>query len=434
MKRQKILIKGMVLPMTGPGDFFPKGEVALADGKILSVGPEGSAPEGFSPEVMFEGEHILAMPGLINGHTHAAMTLLRSYADDLPLMEWLEQKIWPFEAKLSDEDIYWGTKLAIAEMIQSGTTSMLDMYAAMDQVAKAVEESGFRASISRGMIGVAPNAQAVIDESIELIKNWHGKAEGRVQVLLGPHAPYTCPPDYLKKVIELAKEFRVGINIHLAETAGEVEDITKQYRKSPIRLMEELGLFDCPVVAPHCVAVDQEEIQILAKYQVGVVHNPESNMKLASGISPVTEMLEAGVTVGLGTDGASSNNNLDMFGEMRTAAFLQKVSHGSTALPAYQTLELATVHGAKAIGLERLGQLKPGYTADMIIMDMKKPHLYPRHDIVAHLVYAAHGSDVEHSIIDGRVVMKDRQVLTLDVEKTMLEVQNRAMSVKQKLK
>ncbi|HZW82378.1 MAG TPA: amidohydrolase, partial [Candidatus Deferrimicrobium sp.] len=365
MERQKILIKGMVLPMTGSGDFFSKGEIAVEDGKILSVGPVGSAPEGFTPDEIFEGENLLAMPGLINGHTHAAMTLLRSYADDLPLMEWLEQKIWPFEAKMTGEDIYWGSKLAILEMIQSGTTCMLDMYMAMDRVAEAVDESGFRASLSRGMIGVAPNSQTSLDQAIELVKNWHGKAEGRVQVLLGPHAPYTCPPDYLRKVIEVAKEYQVGINIHLAETAGEVEDIIKQYGKSPIRLMDEVGLFEVPVVAPHCVHVDQEEIGILAKHQVGVVHNPESNMKLASGACPVSEMLKAGVTVGIGTDGASSNNNQDLFGEMRTAAFLQKLSHGSTALPAYETLELATSRGAKAIGLDKLGQLKPGYTADI---------------------------------------------------------------------
>jgi 5-methylthioadenosine/S-adenosylhomocysteine deaminase len=433
VERQKILIKGMVLPMTGSGDFFSKGEIAVEDGKILSVGPEGSAPQGFTPDEIFEGENLLAMPGLINGHTHAGMTLLRSYADDLPLMEWLEQKIWPFEAKMTEEDIYWGSKLAILEMIQSGTTCMLDMYMAMDRVAEAVDESGFRASLSRGMIGVAPNSQTSLDQAIELVKNWHGKADGRIQVLLGPHAPYTCPPDYLRKVIEVAKEYQVGINIHLAETAVEVEDIIKQYGKSPIRLMDEVGIFEVPVVAPHCVHVDQEEIGILAKHQVGVVHNPESNMKLASGASPVSEMLKAGVTVGIGTDGASSNNNQDLFGEMRTAAFLQKLSHGSTALPAYETLELATSRGAKAIGLDKLGQLKPGYTADIIILDMHKPHLYPRHDVVAHLVYSAHGSDVEHSIIDGKVVMKHRQVLTMDVEKTMAEVQKRAEEIKLRL-
>ncbi|HWJ03330.1 MAG TPA: amidohydrolase, partial [Verrucomicrobiae bacterium] len=390
MERQRILIKGMVLPMTGAGEFYARGEVAVEDGKIVSVGPEGSAPAGFRPQVTFDNPNYLAMPGLVNGHTHAGMTLLRSYADDMPLMEWLQEKIWPFEAKLMPEDIYWGTKLCILEMILSGTTTMLDMYFAMDLVAKAVEETGFRACLSRGMIGTGPGAELAFNQSKELIEAWHNKADGRIKVLLGPHAPYTCPPEYLQRVIKLSEEYGVGINIHLAETRVEVEDIVKQYGKSPIRLMEDIGLFDRPVVAPHCVHVDEAEIEILARRKVGVIHNPESNMKLGSGISPVKQMLDAGVTVGIGTDGASSNNNLDMFGEMRSAAFLQKVSQGSTALPAYQVLEMATVQGAKALGLENLGQLSPGFKADVIILDLHQPHFYPRHDVVAHLVYTAH--------------------------------------------
>lgn len=433
MDKKKILITGMILPMTGPKDFYPQGEVAIENGNILSVGPAGSVPQGWQPEVVLGGPDFLAMPGLINGHTHAGMTLLRSYADDMPLMQWLQEKIWPFEDKLGAEDIYWGTKLCLLEMISSGTTTLVDMYFAMDRVAQAVEESGFRASLSRGMVGSGPNAELAVTESQELIKNWHGKANGRIQVLLGPHAPYTCPPDYLKRVIKLSEEYGVGINIHLAETRGEVEDITKQYGKSPIRLMEEVGLFSRPVVAPHCVHVDEEEIQLLAKYGVGVVHNPESNMKLASGVCPVTKMQQAGVKVGIGTDGASSNNNLDLFGEIRSAAFLQKVNYGATALPAYQALEMATVNGAKALGLEKLGCLAPGYKADVILLDLHKPHFYPRHDIVAHLVYSAHATDVNTVIIDGKVVMEERNVLTIDSEKTIMEVQLRVQAIGEKL-
>ncbi len=433
MDKNKILLKGMVLPMTGPKDFFARGEVAIEAGKILSVGPEGSAPQGWVPDAEYGGPDFLIMPGLINGHTHAGMTLLRSYADDLPLMEWLQEKVWPFEAKLTSDDIYWGTKLCILEMILSGTTTLVDMYFAMHKVAKAVDESGFRAVLSRGMVGTGPATELAYNQSKELIENWHGKADGRIKVMVAPHAPYTCPPDFLKRAIKLAEEYGVGINTHLAETKVEVDDITKQYGKSPIRLMEEVGLFTRPVVAAHCVHVDEQEIELLAKYKVGVIHNPESNLKLASGVSPVTRMLEAGVTVGLGTDSACSNNNLDLFGEMRSAAFLQKVSCGSTALPAYQALELATVQGAKALGLENLGQLKPGFKADVILLNMHQPHLYPRHDVVAHLVYAAHGSDVQTVIIDGNVVMENRQVLTIDSEKIMAEVQSRAEQIKERL-
>jgi len=419
--------------MTGAKDFFNEGEIAVESGKILSVGPIGSTPEGWEPNVVLGGSNFLAMPGLINGHTHAGMTLLRGYADDLPLMQWLQEKIWPFEDKLTSEDIYWGTKLCIIEMIMSGTTTLVDMYFDMDRVAQAVEESGFRASLSRGMVGFGANSELAIQQSKELIETWHGKADGRIQVLLGPHAPYTCSPEYLKRVIKLSEEYGVGINIHLAETKGEVEDITKQYGKSPIRLMEEVGLFNRPVVAPHCVHVDDEEIAILAKYKVGVIHNPESNMKLGSGVCPVSKLLQAGVKVGIGTDGASSNNNLDLFGEIRSAAFLQKVNYGATALPAFQALEMATVNGAKALGLEKLGLLIPGYKADIILIDLHKPHLYPRHDLVANLAYSAHSSDVHTAIIDGKVVMQDRKVQTLDVERTIAEVQSRAEAIKDQL-
>ncbi|MDA8443224.1 MAG: amidohydrolase [Peptococcaceae bacterium] len=433
MAKQKILFRGMILPMTGKGDFYAHGELAIEDGKILSVGPLGSAPQDWRPDLIFDKPGLLAMPGLINGHTHAAMTILRSYADDLPLMEWLQEKIWPFEAKLKGDDIYWGTKLALVEMLLSGTTTMVDMYDAMDRVAEATQESGLRAIISRGMIGTGAGAAKAMQQSIQLIKDWHGKADGRITVMLGPHAPYTCPPEYLQEVIKVSEAYNVGINIHLAETLGEVTDMLRQYGKSPVRLMEEVGLFKRQVVAAHSVFVDDAEIELLAKHRVGVVHNPESNMKLSSGVCPVTKMLAAGVKVGIGTDGASSNNNLDMFGEMRTASLLQKVNFGSTALPAYETLELATVKGAEALGLQNLGQLYPGFKADVIMLDMHQPHLYPRHDIVAHLVYAAHASDVQNVIIDGVLVMENRQVLTLDTEKTMQEVQSRAEDIKQRL-
>lgn len=433
MSSKRILFRGMVLPMTGEEDFYPRGEVAIEAGKILSVGALGSTPQDWVPEIVYDNPNFLAMPGLINGHTHAAMTLLRGYADDLPLMEWLQNKIWPFESKLTSDDIYWGTKLCILEMLLSGTTTLVDMYDSMDKVAEAVAESGFRAILSRGMIGINSGAEKAVAQSIDLIKQWHGQADGRITVMLAPHAPYTCPPDFIKRVVKLAEEYNVGINIHLSETKGEVEDITKQYGKSPVRLMQEIGLFTRPVVAAHCVHVDDEEIEILAANNVGVIHNPESNMKLASGVSPVTKMLAAGVKVGLGTDGPASNNNLDLFGEIRSAALLQKVSFGSTVLPAYQALELATVKGAQALGLQKLGQLRPGFKADMIMLNMHQPHLYPRHDVVAHLVYAAHGSDVENVIIDGNVVMEGRMVHSMNAEQIMTEVDTRAEAIKQRL-
>ncbi|MHB8169988.1 MAG: amidohydrolase [Thermincolia bacterium] len=423
----KILIKNaVILPMTGRENLIEKGEIAIQDGKIMHIAPVGSLAADWQADEIIDATGQLAMPGFINCHTHAAMTLLRSYADDLPLMEWLSEKIWPIEDKLTGEDVYWGTMLSIAEMIKSGTTTFLDMYFFMDQVGKAVEDSGIRAVLSRGLIGFNPNAEMALAESRELVEQYDQRANGRLSVVLGPHAPYTCPPEYLKKVMALADELGVGIHIHVAETQTEIEGIAKDHGKTPTQYLNDLGLFDGRrVIAAHCVHMIQEDLEIFKNKQVGVAHNPESNMKLASGIAPVPKMLEMGILVGLGTDGASSNNNLDMLQEMRSAALLHKVNSGDpTILPAYQALEMATVNGAKVLGLDQeVGILKIGYKADLILLDLEQPHLYPRHDVVANVVYAAQAADVRTVIIDGQIVMKDRKLLTMDEPKVLAEAQ-----------
>jgi len=423
-----ILIKNCaVLSFGETAGVVKDGAVAIKEDRIVYAGPERGVPPDFKPGKIIDGKDHLALPGFVNCHTHAAMTLLRSYADDLPLMEWLERKIWPLEARLTPDDIYWGTLLCCLEMIKSGTTTFADMYFAMDSAARAVEKAGMRASLSRGLIGVGPDAGSALKESEKFVGEWHGAAEGRITTMLGPHAPYTCPPEYLKRVINLAKELSVGIHIHIAETEQEVSDIKKKYGVSPVRLMKDTGLFEVPVLAAHCVHVDDEDIAILADEKVKVAHNPESNMKLASGIAPVVKMLNAGVTVGLGTDGASSNNNLDMLEEMRSAALLQKAATmDPMVLAAPQALEMATLAGARALGLEDVGEIAPGKKADIILLNLRRPHLYPRHDLMAHVVYAAQSADVETVIIDGRVVMENRRVLTLDEEEIYSEVERRA--------
>ncbi len=428
----KIVIRNVdIITMTGEQNVIIGGEIAIEGNKLLFVGEKGSIPGDFIPEIEIDGSGTVAMPGFVNCHTHAAMTLLRGYADDLPLMEWLNNKIWPIEDKMLPEDIYYGSLLACLEMIKSGTTTFVDMYASMDQVAKAAEQSGLRAVLSRGLIGAAPNALQALEESKEFIKKHHNTANGRITTMLGPHAPYTCPPDYLEKVTEAAEELGVGIHIHLAETLTEHQDIVKQYGKTPIKHTADIGLFKYHTIAAHCVHVDDQDIQILAENNVGVAHNPESNMKLASGIAPVQKMLNAGVKVGLGTDGASSNNNLDMLEEMRTAALLHKVANmDPTVMPAYTALEMATFSGAKVLGMDgEIGQLKPGLKADVILVNFKAPHLYPHHDCCAHIVYAAQSADVQTVIIDGELVMQDRKVLTIDEE----EVLNKAAECTRKL-
>ncbi|MEW6424014.1 MAG: amidohydrolase [Bacillota bacterium] len=431
-----ILIKGAtIITMESPEAIIPDGVIAVNGPRIVYVGKEGALPGDFQPEKIIDGTNMAALPGFVNCHTHAAMTLFRGFADDLPLMQWLEEKIWPLEAGLRKEDIYWGTLLCCLEMIRSGTTTFADMYFHMGEVARAVEKAGLRASLSRGMIGTTPGVGAgelpPLEYSVEFAKKWHGAAGGRITVMLGPHAPYTCPPDFLRRVIKIARDFKLGIHIHLAETAGEVEGIKRQYGKTPVQLMDYLGLFELPVLAAHCVHLEEKDIEILVAKKVGIAHNPQSNMKLASGIAPVISLLAAGAVVGLGTDGAASNNNLDLIDEMRTAALLQKVATGDPrALPAFEALAMATVNGAKALGLsDEIGLLKPGYKADVILVNLQKPHLYPRHDPVAHLVYAAQGADVETVLVDGRVLMENRKLLTIDEE----EVLNQAQKCAQRL-
>jgi len=425
----KILIRAMVLPMTGPEDFYPEGEIAIENDRIVHVGEKGSTPENFVPDQVLDLPDDVVMPGLINTHTHAAMTMLRSYADDLPLMPWLSTKIWPFEDKMTAEDIYWGTLLAFGEMLKSGTTTMLDMYYFMEQVAQAVAETGIRGVLSRGLVGNGPNGEKALAEAIELVHKYNGAENGRLKVMLGPHAPYTCSGEYLRRVKKEAERLNVGLHIHVAETLDEIKTIQEQYGKTPVQWLDELGLLEGHVVAAHCVHLTEEDQEILAQRNIYVAHNPESNMKLNSGTAPVPELRAKGVVVGLGTDDASSNNNLDMFEEMRSAAFQQKLIKGVTVLPAYEVLQMATVDGAKVLGYDDLGMLAPGYKADLISVDFSHPRFYPRFSIPAHLVYVANGNDVRTVIVDGKILMQERQLLTIDIKQVCQEVEKRAKGI-----
>lgn len=424
---QQILIKNVqILTMAeNTTEKIVNGDILIEGQYIKAI---GSVNEYGQDVEIINGENCLALPGLINCHTHAAMTLLRGYADDMELMPWLEEKIWPREAKLGAEHVYWGSMLAILEMIKSGTTTFSDMYFFMDNVAQAVEESGIRAVLARGMVGVNDKANTTLKESGEFIKNWQGRGNGRINCIFGPHAPYTCSPDYLTKVLESAHDLKVGMHIHLAETKQEFTDIRKQYGKTPIKHVYDLGLFEVPVLAAHCVHLTEEDIEILAEVGAGVVHNPTSNMKLASGMAPIPQLLDAGVNVGIGTDGTASNNNLNMFEEMHITSLLHKVSWGDpTLLPANKVIQMGTVDSAKVVNLSHeIGTLESGKKADLILIDLDQPHLYPCHDLIANLIYSAQGADVKTTIIDGQIVMRDRQVLTIDEEKVLFKAQHYA--------
>jgi 5-methylthioadenosine/S-adenosylhomocysteine deaminase len=322
---EKILIRAdYLLPGGENWDTISDAELLIEDGIVSYVGQRRNHPIGTVDRII-EGKNKLVMPGLINTHTHAAMTLFRGYADDMPLMDWLEQKIWPAEARLNMDDIYWGTMLAICEMIRGGTTCFADMYFHMGEVARACLESGIRASLAQGLIGIdgLQEGEKRLEASKELVAQWHG-AGGLITIMLGPHAPYTCPPQYLEKVLAVAGALKVPMHIHLAETRGEVQDCLDSWGKRPIALMESIGLFTQPVLAAHCVHLSEDEIEILARRQVSIAHNPGSNLKLGSGIAPLVDLLEQGALVSLGTDGAASNNNLDMIEEMRSGCITGK--------------------------------------------------------------------------------------------------------------
>lgn len=418
----KLLLKNIELLDT------PNGEanvIAVEDGKISYIGKD--LPDSFAADEVIDGKGMLATAGMVNTHGHVSMTLLRSYADDMALMDWLENKIWPIEAKMNAKDIYWGAMLGIAEMLKSGTTCFADMYCFMDDVARAVAETGIRANLSRGLIGLAPDKDDKLAENTQLVKDWQGYDNGRIRITYGPHAPYTCPVEYLQKVIEAAQANNAEIQMHLCETKGEVENCIKEHGVTPIKLMDQLGMFEKGTIAAHCVYLTEDDMDIMAAKNVRVAHNPQSNLKLASGIAPVARMLEKGICVGLGTDGASSNNNLDMLEECRAAAMLHKTTTlNPLAVPAAQAWDMATVNGAQVLGFDELGKLSVGQQADIVLWNMHKPYWYPRHNKLSLLVYAANSSDADTVIVNGKVVLQNGSMTLFDEEKIYAEANLRA--------
>ncbi|WP_440956382.1 amidohydrolase family protein [Methanosarcina sp. Mfa9] len=420
-----IIIKNAyVLTMDPEAGDLKQGTVVVEDGKITEIGES----TGESADTVIDAKGSVLMPGLVNTHTHAGMTLFRGYADDLQLAEWLQGHIWPAEAQLRASDVYAGSMLACLEMIRSGTTSFADMYFFMDETAKAVEEAGLRAALSHGMIELWNEEKGAADlkEGKRFVREWKDAASGRITPMYGPHAPNTCSQEFLTKVREEADKDGVGIHIHVLETEAELNEMKGRYGKCSVNMLEDIGFFGPDVLAAHCVWLSDGDIEILRKRGVNVSHNAVSNMKLASGIAPIHKMLDKGVNVTLGTDGCASNNNLDIFEEMKTAALLHKVNtFDPTVLPARKVLEMATVNGAKVIDPET-GMLKVGKKADMILVDMKKPHLTPLFDVPSHLVYSANGCDVRTTIADGKVLMDDYKVLALDEEKVIEEARKAA--------
>jgi 5-methylthioadenosine/S-adenosylhomocysteine deaminase len=428
-KTDILITGGTLLTMVPPGRILDNQVIGIRDGKILFVqqGPPPLSVSMTAREVV-DASGCIVMPGLVNVHSHLAMTCFRGLADDLPLMTWLNDHIFPAEAKFIDrKTVYAGAMLAIAEMILSGTTTFCDGYFFEGEVGRAAIATGMRGVIAQGFIDLPTpdrpgrSEHAAIAE--RFVERWRDRST-LVTPALVCHSAYTCLPETLQTVKGVARRTGVSFQIHLAETREEVRLIRERYGRKPVQHLRDLELLDEDTIAAHCIWLDGEELDLLAAGNVKVAHDPESNMKLGAGVAPVPEMLRRGIDVGLGTDGCASNNDLDLFGEMGMAAKLHKVFSGDpTVLPAERVVEMATIGGARVLGMaDRIGSITPGKEADIILVDFRKPHLTPLYHPFSHLVYAARGADVVTSIIGGRIVMKERRLLHIELAAVMEEV------------
>lgn len=419
---KRLLTNAVIVTVNDENEVI-RGSMSIEDDTITHIGETPANTWGYDDVIDMRGKMIL--PGFINTHGHAAMSLLRGYADDLPLQEWLETKIWPIENKFGPQQVKWGTYLSILEMIKSGTTTFVDMYDYMDEVAQAAVLSGMRARLCRGIIGLGSveERETKVKEATRFVQEWHDAGGGRITTMMAPHSAYTCSPRLIKQIIDQSAALNVPIHIHLSETAREVQQNVEEYGKRPVAHLLELGLFERPTLVAHAVHVNEEEIDILKRHDVKVSHNPGSNLKLGSGVAPISLMLNKGVRPSLGTDSSASNNNLDMMEEMRLAALIHKgATEDPTAVPATTALRMATRYGAEAAFLLDIGSLEVGKKADFISVSMEGAHWHPEHDLLSHLVYSASSRDVQDVFVNGRPLMRNRQCLTLDEERILFQV------------
>ncbi|HEX9304921.1 MAG TPA: amidohydrolase family protein [Thermoanaerobaculia bacterium] len=422
-----LVLGGTVLTVDARDTVVSDGAVAIRDGAIVEVGPRSKLERRFRARRSIDARGRLVLPGFVNAHTHAAMTLLRGVRDDVLLMTWLEKYMFPLERRfVTREFVRWGTRLACWEMIASGTTTFADGYFFEEEVARAVDEAGLRVIAGQGIFDVpTPDSNGAAEglaRGERFLSDWTGHP--RVTPALAPHACYTVGPRTFQKTVGLAARFEAPVLTHVSESDGELAMVSERYGTTPVRHLAALGLLGPSLTAAHCVRVDEEEIALLAAGVVGVVHCPESNMKLASGVAPVPEMLAAGARVGLGTDGAASNNDLDMIGEMGSAARVHKVaSLDPTAVPARVVLRMATQGGADALHVgERIGSLETGKRADLIVLDVSGPNALPLFDPTSHVVYSARSDAVQTVVVEGKVLMDRRRLRTLDTKEIRNQV------------
>ncbi|MDQ1558113.1 MAG: 5-methylthioadenosine/S-adenosylhomocysteine deaminase [Pyrinomonadaceae bacterium] len=434
-----ILIKGGALITLDAGDRILTGDVLIRDGRIASI---GETADGAADEVI-DARGAVVLPGFVQTHIHLCQTLFRGAADDLPLIDWLKRRVWPLEAAHTVASVRASARLGIAEMIKGGTTSALTMETVNHtaEVFRVVEETGFRATVGKCMMDAGDDVPAElfeqtddsIRESLALLEEWHGRANGRVRACFAPRFAVSCTRELLEQVARLSRERGVLVHTHASENRTEIEMVERATGQRNIAYLSSLGLAAPHVALAHCVHLNADELDILARTGTHVLHCPSSNLKLGSGVAPILEMLARGISVSLGADGAPCNNRLDMFTEMRTAALLQKVTHGADALPARRVLRMATIDGARALGLEaETGTLEVGKRADVIVVALDRLHLTPRPDIVSAVVYAAEAADVRTVVIDGQVVMRERELTTVSEREVIEEATEQARQLFQR--
>ncbi len=439
MREVDILISGgTVLTMDDKNTKIVNGGVAISGDEIIGVGGKDDLLKSYRAGEVIEAPQSIIMPGLINAHTHAAMTCFRGIADDMELMDWLNNYIFPAEAKnVTPELVYWGTMLACAEMIRSGTTTFSDMYIFEEETARAAKHAGMRCLIGEVLFDFPTPSSKTPQQGLayteRLIRKWAD--DPLINIMVEPHSLYTCSPDLLKASKALADKYEIPLSTHLLENKSEARQIKERLGKRATTFLREMGMLDERFFAFHCVVMDEDDMKVFADHRCKVVHNPESNMKLASGVAPISSMLRLGITVGLGTDGCASNNNLDMFQEMDTAAKLEKSARlDPTVMPAETVVRMATCDGAKVLGLDKeTGVLEKGKKADVCILDMNKPHLTPMYDEYSHLAYCVSGADVDTVLINGRIVMRNRSLTTIDEALAMERVREISLQIKKSL-
>jgi len=443
-----LIVNGLVVTLDKQRRIIKDGAMAVEGKKIVAIGKTEEIARKYQGEKVIDADGMAVLPGLVDCHVHLAQALIRGCADDVPLIPWLRDYVWVLQGNFTPDDGRTSAELAMAEFIRSGTTTfvecMIHRRYGFNGIAEAVDQAGMRAVLSKTVMdmpgyglekeimheGMIENKDETIRETLDMLHKWHGH-DGRIQVWFGPRTPGACTPELYREIADLARAHRTGITMHLAEVKDDVDYTTREFNKLPVEFIHDVDLVGRNVLLAHTVWLTQREIDILAQTNTNTVHCPASNMKLGSGIAKILEMIEAGVNVSLGCDGGPSNNTYDMLREMKTAALLQKVRmHDPTRLQAETVLEMATINGAKAIGMEdEIGSLEDGKKADIIILNLRKPHLTPLFSAASNLVYSASGADVDTTIVDGRILMQGSRLLTLDEDRVLREAGRRATSL-----